>query len=247
LILNTDEEIIKIYTQSLFERLFELLDEVKSSGVRHTCSLTDQYRMISDISNFVRDKIYLPKVNLRCMVTRTPYNIAGYDNKAMVWIEAGKSLGRETKGHSKSRDCEAQIVLDQIRKLLALNIDIGSIGVITFYASQRDLIIQRLDTLGLTDDERHMLAIGTIDAFQGKEFDAVLFSCSRSNDMPADEVHLRQKVGFLNDDNRMCVALSRARNLLIGVGDSSTVQYASILGEYIKECKFGKGSCIIYG
>lgn len=243
---NTSEETMSFYRKSLFERLFEIFEENDHVhfGTKHTCSLTDQYRMISDISDFVRDKIYLPKVNLKCKTQRQAYDIPYYSSKALVWINAGKEYGNESKTQSKFRDCETDIVISNLKRIFASKVDVCSIGVITFYAEQRDRILRKLDSVGFTLDERNMIEVGTIDAFQGKEFDAVLFTCSRCNDLPVE--NLQSKVGFLDDDNRMCVALSRARNLLIGIGDSETVRHAKILGEYIDECKNGRG-CYING
>jgi superfamily I DNA and/or RNA helicase len=70
--------------------------------------------------------------------------------------------------------------------------------------------------------------VGTVDAFQGKEFDIVLLSVVRSNrkTLPqseaSDEVFEKaanSKYGHLRLSNRMNVAMSRQRSLLIAVGD----------------------------
>jgi hypothetical protein len=198
--------------------------------------------MVEDISNFVRDNIYMPKVNLSCKTDRQPYRIPEYNNKAMVWLNLGKMHGYESRTRSKKRNCEVDEIAHQIRFILTKNIDIKSIGIITFYADQCDAIKLKLDTLNLTSKQKDTLQVGTIDAFQGIEFDVVFFSCSRCNDENPD--NLQKKVGFLNDDNRLCVALSRGRNLIIGVGDSETVQFAGILGKYIETCKTDKGCYI---
>src|SRR4029077_19209666 len=57
--------------------------------------------------------------------------------------------------------------------------------------------------------------IESVDAFEGRESDAVILSLVRSND--------RAAIGFLNDPNRVNVAISRAKKLLVIVGDSKTV------------------------
>ena len=67
--------------------------------------------------------------------------------------------------------------------------------------------------------ETHRISVGTVDAFQGKEFDVVILSSVRSN-METDS---KKRVGFLNNNNRLCVAFSRAKRLLVTVGDSNTV------------------------
>ncbi|KAH3682918.1 hypothetical protein WICPIJ_006116 [Wickerhamomyces pijperi] len=58
--------------------------------------------------------------------------------------------------------------------------------------------------------------IATIDAFQGREEDYILFSCVRSNKFG--------NVGFLQDKRRLNVALTRARFGLIMVGNKLCLQ-----------------------
>jgi superfamily I DNA and/or RNA helicase len=59
------------------------------------------------------------------------------------------------------------------------------------------------------------LEIGTVDALQGREKEAVVLSLVRSND--------RGEVGFLADLRRLNVAVTRARRHLCVVGDSATL------------------------
>ena len=74
-----------------------------------------------------------------------------------------------------------------------------SVGVITFYAVQRDRIFEALCELGIAETGEsgwqvkaehagnstcpERLRVGTVDAFQGKEFDIVMLSVVRSNDL----------------------------------------------------------------
>jgi superfamily I DNA and/or RNA helicase len=132
---------------------------------------------------------------------------------------------------------EVQRVAREVSRLLRELPEDRSIGVITFYAAQRDAIVAEL---GKPDAKR--LYIGTVDAFQGKEFDVVVMSVVRSNalllphplpassagDGEADESEPRRlaqerawsrKYGHLRTANRLNVAMSRQRRLLIAVGD----------------------------
>jgi superfamily I DNA and/or RNA helicase len=69
------------------------------------------------------------------------------------------------------------------------------------------------------------LRVGTVDAFQGKEFDVVFLSITRSNDInPVNEELYPKKYGFLMLENRLCVAMSRQQRLLITVGDLEMVK-----------------------
>ncbi|MBV9079896.1 MAG: hypothetical protein JO102_02115, partial [Elusimicrobia bacterium] len=57
--------------------------------------------------------------------------------------------------------------------------------------------------------------IGSVDSFQGREKEVVILSLVRSNDTG--------EVGFLDDTRRMNVGMTRARRLLIVIGDSGTI------------------------
>jgi superfamily I DNA and/or RNA helicase len=57
--------------------------------------------------------------------------------------------------------------------------------------------------------------VGTVDAFQGQERDIVIFSFTRSNP--------HGRVGFLSELRRLNVAITRARDQLVLVGDRSTL------------------------
>jgi superfamily I DNA and/or RNA helicase len=60
------------------------------------------------------------------------------------------------------------------------------------------------------------IEIATVDAFQGRDRDIVVYSPVRSN----KEANL----GFLKDRRRLNVALSRARQLLVIIGDLWTLE-----------------------
>ena len=53
--------------------------------------------------------------------------------------------------------------------------------------------------------------VTTVDNYQGEENDIILLSLVRSNH--------EGSIGFLKTDNRVCVALSRARHALIAIGN----------------------------
>src|SRR4030095_10103306 len=72
------------------------------------------------------------------------------------------------------------------------------------------------------------LEIDTVDAFEGREKDIILVSLVRSN--------RRRDIGFLRLMQRINVALSRARTMLIVVGDTSTLRgsYFDRIVRYIR-------------
>ena len=86
----------------------------------------------------------------------------------------------------------------------------SDIGIITPYAGQvraiRDSVPDRYDGV----------EVRTVDGYQGREKEVILFSCVRSNS--------EGNVGFLSDSRRLNVALTRARRGLIVVGNPETLR-----------------------
>ena len=60
------------------------------------------------------------------------------------------------------------------------------------------------------------IQVMTVDSFQGSEADIVFLSFVRSN--------LKSKIGFLNDPQRLNVALTRAKFILLIFGSSRTLE-----------------------
>ncbi len=73
------------------------------------------------------------------------------------------------------------------------------------------------------------LDINTIDGFQGQESDVVYITLVRSN--------RHQNIGFLKDHRRMNVALTRARQQLIVIGDSATIGTDSFYEAFLDYCE----------
>ncbi len=93
------------------------------------------------------------------------------------------------------------------------------------YNSQVNKLVSTLKGIVPPDD------IESVDAFEGRESDGVILSLVRSND--------RAAIGFLNDPNRVNVAISRAKKLLVIVGDSKTVIGGApeLFGPLFEHCK----------
>ena len=141
------------------------------------------------------------------------------------------------------RRAEATAIAKEVKRIADSCGPTLSIGVISFYRAQCDLILDALVDEGLAEeddgeirisrsyrqtesgDER--LRVGTVDAFQGKEFDVVFLSIVRANDVVVSDQKegdererlLNGKYGHLRLANRLNVAMSRQRKLLVAVGD----------------------------
>ena len=240
---------------SLFQRLFEQLRKRETiDGIKRTVTLDVQYRMHPVLGQFVSETFYAPYgegFSSGQPASEFPHSLPQYGDAVAAWVNVPFGRGPEKSGQSKSRKAEAVWLAKETARLMAARPDL-SFGVITFYSAQVREIQREFETLGITEQIegggyriceawrttrdhsgklKERLRIGTVDAFQGKEFDVVLLSVTRSNDLPADEPRqIRRKYGHLALENRLCVAMSRQQRLLIVVGDDGMLQGSQAAG-----------------
>ncbi|KAG0616875.1 hypothetical protein M758_5G148200 [Ceratodon purpureus] len=127
---------------------------------------------------------------------------------------------------------EADIVVDHIRALLATGVAPSSIAVQSPYMAQVQLLCDRIEEIPGAEG----VQVASVDSFQGREADAVVISMVRSNNIGV--------VGFLGDNRRMNVAVTRARKHVTIVCDSTTVSrnlYLQRLLQHIRQ--FGTVRC----
>ncbi|HEX4355269.1 MAG TPA: C-terminal helicase domain-containing protein, partial [Polyangiales bacterium] len=98
----------------------------------------------------------------------------------------------------------------EVERLLARGVPADELGVIAPYDAQVRLL--RASLRAAID---RGLEVSTVDAFQGREKEAIVLDLVRSND--------DGELGFLRDVRRMNVALTRAKRFLIVIGDSATL------------------------
>lgn len=246
---NASELTRKALKESLFQRLFEdLKKREQQDGYPRVITLDSQYRMHPTLGNFVSRVFYEPYESFKSPRPASDFihGISGYMKAGKPVCAAWKDIPLcekgEVQGISKSRPSEAKWIAKEIRRLLHNDESEVNIGVITFYRAQVDKILEAFISEGLADKDpdtdiieilpewrtlercdgrrEERLRVGTVDAFQGKEFDVVFLSVTRSNSLPStSEEELRKKYGHLMLANRLCVAMSRQRRLLVAVGD----------------------------
>jgi hypothetical protein len=234
--------------KSLFERLVEHARNLESvDGIKRYVRLDQQYRMPPSLGDFLCASFYEPygeRFESGRKEAELQHGLGGrMAGVRGAWIDVPTSAGTERGGRSKARREEAVRIAEQVESLLGDRPDL-SVGIITFYAAQVQAIYEALEQRGIVDqvqsgrweitsnwrttaatgerETRDRLRVGTVDAFQGMEFDVVLLSLVRSNHLPmSDHRSLLRKFGFLLLENRVCVAMSRQERLLVVVGDSS--------------------------
>ena len=120
---------------------------------------------------------------------------------------------------STLNDQEALFIAGVYKYLLKNKVTPQEITVLTFYNGQRKRILKYLRADPLTSDVYHN--VKTVDSYQGEENEIVLLSLVRSNEYG--------RIGFLDIDNRVCVAISRAKRGFFLFGNAGLLQSQSEL------------------
>lgn len=188
---------------------------VEHSGNDIYRRLTVQYRMNESIMRFSSEQFYDGQLVADASVKKHQLtDLPGVATETAqpeleFWDTAGAEWYEEIEpdGESKRNPSEAAWVINQAKLLLDAGVQPGQIAVIAPYAAQVRLLRNRLRIDGLEID--------TVDGFQGREKEVVLFTLVRSN--------TNSEIGFLADTRRTNVALTRARRALRVIGDSSTL------------------------
>ena len=242
--------------RSMFERLVSHVKALEQQdGVKRYVRLDTQYRMPPALGTFVSEAFYAPYgeqfIDGR-PVTDFAHELVGhYAGKVAGWVDIPLQRGPELGGKSKSRPPEADWIASEVKRLAEERPDL-TVGVITFYAAQVEALNRALGRHGIVEQDSHgvwqptspwkftsgtsetraRLRVGTVDSFQGMEFDIVFLSLVRSNRLPtSDAAGLRRKFGFLLLENRVCVAMSRQQRLLVVVGDADMFKADGLANE----------------
>jgi superfamily I DNA and/or RNA helicase len=203
-----------VLRQSLFSRLWDLYATCPPGGITRVQRLNDQFRMHPVIGRLISDTFYGGTLKSETDAEALANNTGLFDGKPLAFVHVG---GAAETGRYHRRP-EAEKLADRVDALLdSLGGADWTVGVISFYAQQVGLLRQ----LGEERGWPARVSIGTVDAFQGREFDAVFLSCVRA----------RGEVGFLAMPNRLNVAMSRARRLLVAFGHVGTVRQVDALNK----------------
>ncbi|CAI2352551.1 unnamed protein product [Caenorhabditis sp. 36 PRJEB53466] len=105
---------------------------------------------------------------------------------------------------------EAELVVQHYYNLLSLGTSHENVAIISPYRGQTDLIGTLLNEK--IPELAGMFAVGTVDSYQGQEYDIVIFSLVRNNP--------KKHLGFVSNLRRLNVAITRAKKqfMLIGNG-----------------------------
>lgn len=102
---------------------------------------------------------------------------------------------------------QADLALFIYKKLLLYEVNPNYIAILTPYSKQVSYIKSQI-----TEANVPLPDISTVDGIQGREKECIIISMVRSNS--------KQEIGFLKDWRRMNVAVTRARRMLILIGNA---------------------------
>ena len=205
---------------TLFERL------MKSQP--HTATLLEtQYRMHESIMGFSSAQFYNGRLEAhesvasRALSDESDY-IAGTSLEFVDTAGCGYEEDIHSETSSTFNEGEAGIVIQHLDQLLShLYVTYPDltkkcpIGIISPYQAQVKLLREKVQGLAYWEEFKNQIQISTVDGFQGQEKAIIYISLVRSN--------LDGQIGFLKDTRRMNVALTRAQQKLVVVGDSATL------------------------
>ena len=121
------------------------------------------------------------------------------------------------EGMSRSNKHEAKFMAALCRYLILQGYEREQITVLTAYVGQLAQLKKEL----VPNDFFSGVRVCAVDNFQGEENDIILLSLVRSNE--------EGKIGFLQIENRVCVALSRAKKGFFCIGNISLLETKNTL------------------
>lgn len=218
-------------TLNLFGHLFETPRTITTSRNRRPVDQLDmQFRMDDRILRVVRHAFY-PNIPLKSadeLRTETPRHglerPAFIRERALVWLDTGQMVWKDKQQGTRTGTREERrwknrgevVAIDELLRAIRPSLfarivnSPHSLALLSPYHQQNNLLASELDA-------RLTPFIHTTDSFQGQEAEIVIVSLVRTNDAPEEDTINR--IGHVASEQRANVLLSRARSLLIVVGD----------------------------
>jgi superfamily I DNA and/or RNA helicase len=198
--------------KSLFETLVAQGREEELPAVQ---MLTEQYRMHPAIGEMISQVFYNGKLKHATPPSRRDHKLRWLETP-IVWYSTTRlpNHAENQRGSSFSNPTEVSAIIQILQRLEKSYREIGEkrdVAIITPYNEQILLLRERIQPANHARWLALSITIATVEAFQGRDSHIVLYSTVRSNK--------RRQLGFLKDRRRLNVALSRAQQLLIMVGD----------------------------
>lgn len=229
--------------QSLFERLIRW--EAHEGRTQFVGTLRKQGRMHPQIALFPNSHFYRQE---QIGVVPCPHQQAESLNYALPaedeLDEVLKSrrvaffpVRGEGEGGSRSNNAEARFVADLLRRVHRFYggrfVASKSVGVIVPYRNQIATIREEISRLGIP--ELMDISIDTVERYQGSQRDVIIYSFTISRLYQLDFLTANT---FMEDgqpiDRKLNVALTRAREQMLMVGDPAVLSHNPLFQQLIK-------------
>ncbi|KAL0819791.1 hypothetical protein ABMA28_007830 [Loxostege sticticalis] len=228
--------------QSLLERLKTTYENLYTDNSDYITMLVKNFRSDPDILQIPNRLFY--EDNLQALAKPDPLSqvsILGLPggNRAVVFHAVHSREQRMGNAPSYFNERELDMLKRYIKALIQTHEVLPEdIGVIAPYIRQ----VYKMKAW-LKDESYEKIEVGTVESFQGKEKRVILVSTVRAN-CRLLEYDAKYGLGFLVDDKRFNVAITRAKAKLIIIGNPACLtrdrkwrDYMELCQEY--ECYFG--------
>ncbi|CDF32944.1 unnamed protein product [Chondrus crispus] len=230
-VISTDQKVAKALQRSLFERIGEACPLAVHM-------LNTQYRMHPAIAAFPNQRFYDNRLLNGSNVTSADMSPAHHGDiqkrfGPCTFLDTSHARAEESRGSKGSlyNIREASAVVSALAALYR-GYDgaklVGQIGILSPYRQQVSL----LNRLISQDPVLRAAAIevSTIDGIQGREKPIIFISTVRSG--------RTKTIGFVDDDRRMNVAITRAKHTLVVVGNATVLeQHSGLWASFISYCR----------
>lgn len=217
--IEESSQLLDALTHSAFEQLLRA-----RPGPEHLVVLTEQRRMPAVIAGFASHHFY--RGHLTTVHTETGAcdplfrsALAFVDTSALPAArrrEFRRERTEEWGNPGFTNQCEARLIARLAARYEQQDV---AWGIIVPYRAQAEYLIALMKPLIEVPDFRWEERIATVDSFQGSERSTIIYGFTRSNS--------DGRVGFLSELRRLNVALTRATQQLVLIGDLSTLTRAS--------------------
>ncbi|XP_028787065.1 probable helicase MAGATAMA 3, partial [Neltuma alba] len=197
----------------------KLVERLKEAGYP-VIMLKTQYRMHPEIRSFPSREFYEDSLedgeDVKFRTERDWHEYCCFGPFCFFDIHEGQEA-RPAGSGSWVNSNEVEFVLLLYQKLVTLYpvLKSGNLAIISPYSQQVKLLQKRFEEeFGVSAEK--VVDICTVDGCQGREKDIAIFSCVRASK--------EKGIGFLEDDRRMNVGITRAKSAVLVVGSASTLR-----------------------
>ena len=187
--------------------------------------LRDHHRSFMDIIQFSNREFYNNTLRVATNYSRLNAPDNGKPILGMQWMNVkGKTIRPESGGAYNLQEAEGVIrILQRLSEELEFE---GSIGVTTPFHLQSEIItkaLERNSELRNRLELHNQILIDTVHKFQGDERDVIIFSPVVSEGTKSQSLMFLKSTG-----NLFNVAITRARSLLVTVGDKDYCKHCGV-------------------